>query len=66
MAITIPKKELKKIIQESVTEAVEKEFKKLRISLIPYVSDEEQMEIEKVYGKKPGKEDVAEEVEIKI
>jgi len=39
-------KELKKIIRETIHE----EFIKLRISLIPLVSDEEQAELEKLFG----------------
>jgi len=42
---------LKTIIREIVKEVIEEEFIKLRLALIPYISDEEQREIEELYGK---------------
>ncbi|MBU4481629.1 hypothetical protein L6279_03480 [Candidatus Parcubacteria bacterium] len=49
--ITIPKKELKAVIKESVREVFEQELMKLRASLLPFVSQGEQKDIEKRYGK---------------
>jgi len=34
-----------------VKEVIEEEFIKLRLALLPYISDEEQREIEELYGK---------------
>ena len=41
---------LKDIIKDAVKDVFEEEMMKLRLLLIPYVSDEEQMEIEERYG----------------
>jgi len=50
--ITILSEErLKTIIKEVVKDVIEEEFIKLRLALLPYISDEEQREIEKLYGK---------------
>jgi len=49
--ITIPKKELKTIIKESVREILEQESMKIRAFLMPWASDREQRDIEKKYGK---------------
>jgi len=49
--ITIPKKELKAVIKESVREVLNQELMKFRALLLPYVSPKEQKEIEKRYGK---------------
>ena len=49
--ITIPKKELKAIIKESVREILEQESMKLRALLLPFVSQKEQKDIEKRYNK---------------
>ena len=46
---------LKDIIREAVKDVFEEEMMKLRLLLIPYVSDEEQREIEESYGE-PSKE----------
>jgi len=48
--ITIPKKELKMIIRESVREIFEQESTKFRALLMPAVSQNEQEDIEKRYG----------------
>ena len=53
--LTIQKDELAKLIKEAVKESIEIEFMKLRASLIPYISDEEQKDIETSY-KKPSSE----------
>jgi len=42
--------ELKKLIKESVKEAIKEERLNLYLSIIPYVSEKEQREIEKLYG----------------
>jgi len=46
---------LKEIVKEAVKDALEDEIMKMRLLFAPYVSDEEQKEIEKSYGK-PSKE----------
>jgi hypothetical protein len=46
---------LRQIVKEAVRDALEEEILKLRLLFAPYVSDEEQQEIEKSYGK-PSKE----------
>ncbi len=46
---------LKDIIKDAVKDVFEEEMMKLRLLLIPYVSDEEQREIEESYGE-PSKE----------
>lgn len=40
---------LKKIIKEAVHDAVAEEIVKLRLVLAPYISEEEQAEIERLY-----------------
>jgi len=45
----------KKIIKDAVKDALEQEMAKLRLLVAPYVSDEEQREIEKTY-KAPSKQ----------
>ena len=49
--ITIPKKELKTIIKESVREIFEQESMKFRALFMPIVSQKEQKDIEKRYAK---------------
>ena len=43
--------ELKKIIRQTVKEAVREEIIRLRTSLIPYLDDKEQIELEKKLNK---------------
>ena len=62
--ITIPKKELKTIVKESIREILEQESMKFRGSLIPWVSQKEQKDIEKRYGRPSRK--VAKSAEIQI
>lgn len=49
--ITIPKEKLKTMIKESVREVLEQESTKFRALLLPFVSEKEQKDIEKRYGK---------------
>ncbi len=42
---------LKEIIKDAVREVIEEEFMKLRLSIISYISESEQKEIEEKYGK---------------
>ena len=49
--ITIPKKELKIIVKESVREILEQESMKFRSLFMSSVSQKEQKDIEKRYGK---------------
>lgn len=46
---------LRQIVKEAVMDALEEEMVKLKLLLAPYISDEEQQEIEKNYGE-PSKE----------
>lgn len=46
----IQKDELDKLIKQAVKASMEIAFMKLRASLIPYVYDEEQKDIELLYG----------------
>ena len=62
--ISIPKKELKTIVKESIREILEQESMKLRALLLPFVSQKEQRDIEKRYGKPSRK--IAKSIEIKI
>ena len=41
---------LKDLIREAVRDVLEEEMMKVKLLLAPYVSDEEQMEIEESYG----------------
>ncbi|RKZ30750.1 hypothetical protein DRQ36_04445 [bacterium] len=60
--IAINTDEIRKIVREemqnTVRELVEEQFRlrmmELRLSLVPYVSDKEQKEIEEMFGKEPG------------
>lgn len=47
--ITIPKKEFKATIKESLREVFVQEFMKFRALLLPFVSPKEQKQIEKLY-----------------
>ena len=62
--ITIPKKELKTIVKESIREILEQESMKFRALFMPLVSQKEQRDIEKRYGKPSRK--IAKSIEIKI
>ena len=62
--ITIPKKELKTIVKESIREILEQESMKFRALFMPLVSRKEQRDIEKRYGKPSRK--ITKSTEIKI
>ncbi|UMX47953.1 MAG: hypothetical protein L7H18_00160 [Candidatus Nealsonbacteria bacterium DGGOD1a] len=62
--ITIGKKELKEAVRESVKEVFEQEFARLRASFLPFVSREEQDDIEKCYGN-PARKSVK-DIEVEI
>ncbi len=62
--ITIPKKELKIVVKESVREVLEQELMKFRALLLPSVSQKEQKDIGKHYGK-PARQ-IAKSVDIEI
>lgn len=49
--ITIPKKELKGVVKESVREVFIQELMKFRALLLPAISQKEQKDIEKRYGR---------------
>ncbi len=46
---------LKEIVKEAVKDALDDEIMRIRLLFAPYISDEEQKEIERSYGK-PSKE----------
>jgi hypothetical protein len=48
--VKIQEDQLRMIIREEVSEAIKKEFMKLRLNMIPEISPEEQKEIEDLYG----------------
>ncbi len=62
--ITIPKKELKTVVSESVREALIQELAKFRALLSPLASQKEQKDIERRYGAPVRR--VAKSVEIKV
>jgi len=62
--ITIPKKELKTIVKESVREILEQESMKFRALLLPEVSQKEQKDIERRYGKPSRQVIKSEQIEI--
>jgi len=64
MAITITSNKLKNLIKESLKEVLEVELMKLRADLMPYVSEREQKEIERLY-RKPSRK-IAKSIKIKI
>lgn len=51
MVTVLDDKKLKALVKESVREAVSAEFTKLSAFLLPYVSKEEQRDVERRYGK---------------
>ncbi len=63
MSIAVDEIKLSELIEKAVHKSVKEEFDlrfaELMLRLVPYVSDEEQKEIEKLFGKEPGKDDVA-------
>lgn len=64
MSLVTDTKKLKNIVKESLKEVLVLELMKLRADLLPYVSEKEQEEIEKIYGKSGKK--VARNVDVKI
>ena len=64
ITITISKEKLRSIVKESVREIFEQETMKFRALFLPFVSQKEQRDIEKLYGK-PSR-DVAKSLKIKI
>jgi len=62
--ITITESKLRNLFQETLKEVLALEFMKLRADLLPFVSDREQKEIEKLYKKPTGK--IAKSVKFKI
>ena len=62
--ITIPKKELKTVVKESIREVLEQELMKFRALLTPLISQKEQKDIEKRYNRPSRK--AAKSVEIQI
>ncbi len=63
MPIAIDEIKLGELIEKAVHKAVEEEFDhkfmELMLRLIPSATDEEQREIEEMFGEDPGEDDVA-------
>jgi len=57
MSLATDTKKLKNIVKESLKEVLVLELMRLRADLLPHISEKEQKEIEKNYGK-PGKKAV--------
>jgi hypothetical protein len=55
MKVEIEINDLKKELSDIIRETVKEEMFKLRAELIPYISDREQEEINKIYEKPSGK-----------
>lgn len=62
--ITIPKKELRAVVKESLREVFIQEIMKFRALLLPFTSQKEQKQIEKLYGRPSRK--IAKTIEIEI
>jgi len=62
--ITITETKLKNLFREILKEVLTLEFMKLRADLLPFVSDKEQKEIERLY-KKPSRK-IAKSIKFKI
>jgi len=58
--------EFRKVVKEVVEEVVKKEILNLRISLLPFVSNKEQKEIEKMFGEKAVEEIVVYEEDVEV
>jgi len=58
--------EFRKVVKEVVEEVVRKEILNLRISLLPFVSNKEQKEIEKMFGEKAVEEIVVYEEDVEV
>jgi phenylalanyl-tRNA synthetase alpha subunit len=50
MTTQLTERKLQSVVKESVKEAFEAQFMRLRASLFPFVSSKEQKEIERQYG----------------
>lgn len=50
MEITIDEEKLYQLIKKAVSEVMEENIRELKLSLIPYVEDEEMNEIESIFG----------------
>lgn len=49
--LAVSKKEFKNVIRESIREALASELAQIRAAFLPFVSDNEQKDIERRYGK---------------
>lgn len=52
---TIVENRIRMMVEESVEEIFRREMRKLRASLLPYVSKAEQLDIEKHFGRPSGR-----------
>jgi len=62
--ITITESRLKNLFRETLKEVLTLEFMKLRADLLPFVSEKEQRNIERLYGKPTRK--AAKSIKVKI
>ena len=63
-SIATSKKELKNVVKESVREVLDQELMKLRSLLLSYVSEKDQKDIERLYGKPERKVSKSRKVEL--
>ena len=54
----LQEKQIEILVKKSVREAVASEFMKLRALVLPYISPQEQLDIETRYGKKPSRKSI--------
>ena len=63
-------KDLEELVEKTVRKVIREEFDRFLMELnskfVPYVSSEEQKEIEKTYGKEPKSKKIVKEEKIKI
>ena len=57
MEITISEEKMRNVVREEIGRVLEEFLIRLRLEILPYVSKEEQEEIEKLYGEDLLKED---------
>jgi len=50
MELTIDEEKFYQLIKKAVSEAIEENLIKLKLSIIPYVDDDEMKEIEEIFG----------------
>lgn len=66
MEITLTKNELYSMIKKAVRDVIQEERLDLILKNVPHVSDDEQKDIEELYGKKPPKRKAARRVTLNL